>query len=186
MRDEQPPEWLDFAAIKQQADPVQVLDALGLYDGLIEQDDELIGWCPMGTRKHGKRDSFHVYLNKKTFKCFACKQRGSLLDLVARVREVPLREAAEHLLAINNGTVLSPEPADRMEQLADDLSLQQQERIAASVVGDLLSDELRVTLSLFEAVQMVKAKERHPKRLVVIDLDALAALQELAHSDGEL
>ena len=89
-------EWLDFKAIKETADPHKVLSHYHLLEHLEERGAELVGWCPFGS-EHGKDDSFSVNVEKRVFKCFACKARGSLLDLVAKLENATLREAAQTL-----------------------------------------------------------------------------------------
>ena len=96
--------WLDFEAIKASATVEGVLAHYGLLERLTRAGDELTGWCPLGTKQHGKKDSFAFNVAKKTFQCFACKQRGSVLDFVAKYQGVHLRESAEALQAIMAGT----------------------------------------------------------------------------------
>lgn len=86
--------WLDFKAIKEKADVRAVLSEFGLLEHLEERGAELVGWCPFGD-EHGKKDSFSFNAEKKTFQCFACKARGSLLDFVAKFQNVDLRVAAQ-------------------------------------------------------------------------------------------
>jgi hypothetical protein len=91
--------WLDFKAIKERADARAVLSHFGLLEHLEERGAELTGWCPFGD-EHGKKDSFSMNVEKKTFQCFACKARGSLLDFVAKFENVDLREAAQMVQSI--------------------------------------------------------------------------------------
>lgn len=92
--DDQNP-WIDFKQIKESADVESVLERCGVLDGLQRQGAELFGWCPLGkSDQHGKADSFAFNTQKKTFQCFACKARGSILDFVSRLQGVGLREAA--------------------------------------------------------------------------------------------
>lgn len=86
--------WLDFKAIKERADVRAVLSEFGLLEHMEERGAELVGWCPFGD-EHGKKDSFSFNAEKKTFQCFACKARGSLLDFVAKFQNVDLRVAAQ-------------------------------------------------------------------------------------------
>lgn len=86
--------WLDFKAIKEKADVRAVLSEFGLLEHLEAHGAELVGWCPFGD-EHGKKDSFSFNAEKKTFQCFACKARGSLLDFVAKFQNVDLRMAAQ-------------------------------------------------------------------------------------------
>ena len=100
--------WLDFEAIKASAAVEDVLAHYGLLERLTQSGDELTGWCPLGTKQHGKKDSFAFNVAKKTFQCFACKQRGSVLDFVAKYQGLHLRESAEALVAIMAGTANDP------------------------------------------------------------------------------
>ena len=111
--------WLDFEAIKANVDVIAVLSYYGLLGRLEQRTDELVGWCPMGTKKHGKKDSFNFNVKKKTFKCFACKQHGSALDFVAKYQNLHLREAAEILVMISDGTApKAPLPRDDSGELS--------------------------------------------------------------------
>lgn len=108
--------WLDFEAIKASATAEGVLAHYRLLDRLTRAGDELTGWCPLGTKQHGKKDSFAFNVAKKTFQCFACKQRGSVLDFVAKYQGLHLRESAEALHAIMAGTAGdAPTPRDSPE-----------------------------------------------------------------------
>ena len=108
--------WLDFEAIKASATVEEVLAHYGLLERLTRAGDELTGWCPLGTKQHGKKDSFAFNVAKKTFQCFACKQRGSVLDFVAKYQGLHLRESAEALQAIMAGTAGdAPTPRDTPE-----------------------------------------------------------------------
>jgi hypothetical protein len=108
--------WLDFEAIKASATVEDVLAHYGLLERLVRSGDELTGWCPLGTKQHGKKDSFAFNVAKKTFQCFACKQRGSVLDFVAKYQGIHLRESAEALQAIMAGTASqAPTPRDNPE-----------------------------------------------------------------------
>ena len=96
--------WLDFKAIKEKSDARAVLSQCELLEHLEERGAELSGWCPFGD-EHGKKDSFSMNVEKKTFQCFACKARGSLLDFVAKFRNIDLREAAQWVASMGGGAV---------------------------------------------------------------------------------
>ena len=114
--------WLDFEAIKISAEVVVVLDHYGLLARMKPQGDELVGWCPFGTKTHGKKDSFNFNKKKKTFKCFACKQHGSILDFVAKYQGLHLRESAEILVQIMDGkAVCTRPPRDDSEESPDSI-----------------------------------------------------------------
>jgi len=92
-------EYLDFAKIKADASVKVILASLGLLDNLTLKGEELVGECMLGDEPHGKSDSFAFNTRKKTFQCFACKQRGSVLDFVAKYAKdgCTLREGAEYV-----------------------------------------------------------------------------------------
>ena len=114
--------WLDFETIKANADVTAVLTYYGLIVRLEQRTNEFVGWCPMGTKKHGKKDSFNFNVQKKTFKCFACKQHGSTLDFVAKYQNLHLREAAEVLVMIHDGTAPeAPPPREDSEELPNSI-----------------------------------------------------------------
>ena len=96
---DKPEGWLDFKEVKAKASMPVVLKYLKLSEHLEKKEDEWIGFCPFHPEK-GKADSFHVSESKKAFHCFACKRKGSVLDLVQlllayRGESLTLREAAE-------------------------------------------------------------------------------------------
>lgn len=84
--------WIDFRAVKEQADFRQVLERYGL--DLKERGDELVGLCPF---HRDTKPSFRVNLEKKVFHCFGCSAKGNILDFVARKEGVTIRAAAELL-----------------------------------------------------------------------------------------
>lgn len=112
---------LVFSDVKAATDVETVLDYLGLLDGLTERGEELVGWCPVGTKKHGKKDSFAINPEKKAFQCFACKAKGSILDLVAAVQRLHIRDAADLVDQINNGNLIEvQETAANNEEKGED------------------------------------------------------------------
>lgn len=114
--------WLNFDEIKANADVITVLNHYGLLDKLEQRTNEFVGWCPLGTKTHGKKDSFNFNVKKKTFKCFACKQHGSTLDFVAKYQRLHLRESAEVLAMINNGNApVAQTPQDYLEDVPDSI-----------------------------------------------------------------
>lgn len=96
--------WLDFRSIKENADVHFVLSEFALLQHLEEKGAELVGCCPFG--QHGKKDSFSFNVEKKTFQCFSCKKKGSVLDFVQQFvafrdkRPCGLREAGQLLVAM--------------------------------------------------------------------------------------
>jgi hypothetical protein len=92
-------DWIDFKEIKARADVHPVLERFGILEHLEERGAELVGWCPFG-KEHGKADSFAFNVEKRSFQCFACKARGSVLDFIGKYRGVGLRDAAKIALDI--------------------------------------------------------------------------------------
>ena len=85
-------EWVDFRAVKQAVSFEQVLAHYDLtFTG---SGRELRGRCPFHT---DRKPSMRVNLDKKVFHCFGCQAKGNILDFVAALEEVPLREAALRL-----------------------------------------------------------------------------------------
>lgn len=114
--------WLEFDKVKANADVATILSYYGLIERLERRTNEFVGWCPLGTKKHGKKDSFNFKIEKKSFKCFACKQHGSTIDFVAKYQGLHLRESAEILVMIHDGNApKAPLPRNDFEELPDSL-----------------------------------------------------------------
>jgi CHC2 zinc finger len=101
--------WIDFQSIKDAADVERVLDHCGILEHLERRGDELVGWCPLGD-EHGKADSFAFNVAKKSFQCFACKARGSILDFMRKYKESDLRTAATAIQEIMGAEGKAPSP----------------------------------------------------------------------------
>lgn len=106
-------DWLDFKSIKAKLDVKPVLERYGILEHLEERGTEWIGWCPLG-REHGKGDSFAFNVEKRSFQCFACKARGSVLDFIAKYEDIGLREAAKIALGILGEEPEAPERKPEM------------------------------------------------------------------------
>jgi DNA primase len=65
------------------------LDHLGITN-LKREGEEMRGPCPICSK--GPR-SFAVNTGKNQFHCFACKAKGSVIDLVAKITKCDAREA---------------------------------------------------------------------------------------------
>ena len=104
-------DWLDFKAIKDGANVEAVLEHLGLKEHLKAHGMERVGWCPFGS-EHGKKDSFSVNVEKKNFQCFVCKARGSVIDLVAKMKNVNLRESATMIAMMSDGKASEPQKSE--------------------------------------------------------------------------
>ena len=87
--------FIDFAEIKATVSMEQVLDHLGLLEGLRQRGDQLVGVCPIHEgSNHGQ---FNVSTSKNVFHCFGCKKSGNLLDFVKAFEDCSVREAGERL-----------------------------------------------------------------------------------------
>src|SRR5438093_6333050 len=90
--------WVDFKTIKDRVSVEQVLAHYGI-NWLRRSGDELRGKCPIHPNAEGER-SFHVNLTKNLFHCFSCGAKGSgVLELVAALEKVSIRQAALKLQA---------------------------------------------------------------------------------------
>lgn len=87
-------EWVDFKAVKAAVTMQMVLDHYGIT-GLKQSGDELRGACPIHKGAAGSRQ-FTVNLTKNAFQCFfdGCKERGNVLDFVAKIEGCSVRDAA--------------------------------------------------------------------------------------------
>src|SRR5438128_15024 len=86
-------QWVDFKAIKQAVTIKAVLDHYGIK--LKNSGKELRGKCPI---HQGEGDnSFHVNTDKNAFHCFSCQAKGNVLDFVAAMEKVSIRDAGLRL-----------------------------------------------------------------------------------------
>ena len=84
-------EWVSFAEVKQRVSLADVLARYGLLGTFKQRGDGLVGLCPF----HRERTpSCHISLAKNAFQCFGCKRRGNVLDFVALMEHVGVRQAA--------------------------------------------------------------------------------------------
>lgn len=86
--------WLSFAAVKQGVRMEAVLRHYQLQ-GLAGHGGRYRGRCPL--HQGEGRESFHVDVQRKIFHCFSCGAGGDVLDLVARLEQCTVREAAGRL-----------------------------------------------------------------------------------------
>jgi DNA primase len=86
--------WVDFREVKQKVSMRMVLDHYGVT-GLKAVGDSLRGKCPLHEGE-GVR-TFQASLTKNIFHCFSCKAGGNVLDFVAAMDKVSVREAAVKL-----------------------------------------------------------------------------------------
>lgn len=85
--------WVDFAQVKNTVSLGRVLQDYGIWEKLRGSGrDHYRGRCPI----HGGegQDAFHGDLRKNLFHCFSCGAGGNVRDLVARLEQCSVREAA--------------------------------------------------------------------------------------------
>ena len=161
--DDQKP-WIDFKQIKESADVEAVLERCGVLDGLQLQGAELVGWCPLGkSDQHGKADSFSFNTQKKTFQCFACKARGSILDFVSRLQGVGLREAATFVQGAVQPDVKSAETAPTTEEVA----------LPRELDGEGGSVNLIELMTLDECLRRIQTSALKPQNIRCLDVSTL-------------
>lgn len=186
-------DWLDFKSIKAKIAVKPVLEHYEILEHLEERGAELIGWCPFG-KEHGKGDSFSFNTEKKSFQCFACKARGSVLDFIGKYEGLSLREAAKVALGIlgEEGTEDAPAEAKGRpygkapgREAKRPAARRPKTRPAATTCGDTGKDDGNPALFSWDrALFLVQAQLLNPARLVVLDIDALEASAKTG-SDSE-
>ena len=80
---------IDFRAIKDQARFETVLAVFGLETR--GYGDERMTWCPF---HDDGSPSCSINLEKKVFHCFACGEKGTILDFVAKMEQIEIFESA--------------------------------------------------------------------------------------------
>jgi hypothetical protein len=181
-------DWLDFKEIKARAQVRPVLDRFGILGHLEERGSELVGWCPFG-REHGKGDSFSFNVEKRSFQCFSCKSRGSVLDFVAKHQGVNLREAAKIVLDIM-GEGGAAKPAEEQQPETKGRPYGQPDGPAPRRPDTPKREETRGDAGLIfswdHAQFLIEAGMLDPARVVVLDADALEAfLRKAPPPEGE-
>lgn len=84
--------FVDFKALKERVSIEDVLRSYGLLEELKRSNDTLSGRCPI--HKGTSTTSFKVSLSRNIWNCFGPCQGGNILDLVAQLEHVEIREAA--------------------------------------------------------------------------------------------
>lgn len=85
--------WVNFKQIKTEVSMEKILERYGLLSGLKKKGNNLVGPCPI--HKGNNPTQFHASLEKNNFNCFGnCKSGGNILDLVSKIEDVDIREAA--------------------------------------------------------------------------------------------
>lgn len=94
-----PPNFVDFAALRDQVGMEQVLTSIGFLGELRGGAHQRRGRCPLHTSPGDRRRTFSVNLRKNVFQCFDpnCAAHGNVLDFWATLHRLPLVEAARHL-----------------------------------------------------------------------------------------
>lgn len=183
-------DWIDFKAIKIKTEVRPVLEYFGILEHLKPHGQELVGWCPFG-KEHGKEDSFAFNADKKSFQCFSCKARGSVLDFIAKLRGVTLREAAKVALEILGEREAEKETgqAKKTEKgrpygkpnPSPHSEAKQPER-PKETKRPKTKEKHTGKLSVFtwsHAEFLIQAHKLDPSRLVVLDMNALEGLMKI-------
>ena len=87
-------EWVNFKEIKEKVPMKDILDHYELLKGLQRKGNELKGFCPIHDEKRYNKDAFCANTVKNNWHCFSCGASGNILDFVAAMEEVNVREAA--------------------------------------------------------------------------------------------
>lgn len=160
--------WLDFKAIKASVEPYKVLSHFHLLEHLEERGSELVGWCPFGD-EHGKDDSFSVNVEKKAFQCFACKARGSLLDLVAKLQDATLREAA-HTLSVIMGAGEEVEAKKSGRPYGKQSSAVKADQGSVQETAGEATEDIPAVMSMTVASRLIIGNKLDPAFLLVVDM----------------
>ena len=122
--------WTNFAEVKATISLHRVLEDYGILERLRRSGkDQYRGACPI--HQGEGRDAFHANLRKNAFHCFSCGAGGNVLDLVARLEQCSLREAALRLQRRYLAAVGFPDPPRRQEPSRGQLVTKKRETNAA-------------------------------------------------------
>jgi DNA primase len=117
--------WVDFKAVKAAVSITMVLDHYGV-NWLRKEKGELVGRCPIH-KGEGSR-TFHANPEKNAFNCFSCKAKGNVLDFVAAMEQVGVREAALRITSWFSISVPNSEPQNTAaKKTADSLPPKREE-----------------------------------------------------------
>ncbi|MBA7513764.1 DNA primase [subsurface metagenome] len=86
-------EWVNFKDIKEKVSIEELLSHYNLLEGLRRKGNELIGYCPIHNKNHFNKNSFSVNTEKNIWHCFSCDAGGNILDFVAFMEDVDIRQA---------------------------------------------------------------------------------------------
>lgn len=86
--------WVDFQKVKEQVSIGMILEQYRILDEFKRKEDKLTGKCPL--HEGSNSSQFSVSLSKNVFHCFSsnCRAKGNVLDFVAYMEKVSIREAA--------------------------------------------------------------------------------------------
>jgi DNA primase len=87
--------WVSYAAVKGAVPIERVLERLG-HSFTRKPGGRIEATCPIHKGTHARQ--FKTTTNGRGFKCFACGAKGNVLDLVATLEGVEIREAALRLV----------------------------------------------------------------------------------------
>jgi len=79
--------------IKEKVGMEDILEHYELLKSLKKRNDELVGFCPIHDEKHYNKNSFCVSTVKNNWHCFSCGAGGNILDFVAAMENVKIRQA---------------------------------------------------------------------------------------------
>jgi len=87
--------WVSYAAVKDAVPIERLLERIG-HAFTRRSDGRIEATCPIHKGTHARQ--FKTTANGRGFKCFACGAKGNVLDLVAALEGVEIREAALRLV----------------------------------------------------------------------------------------
>ncbi len=148
---------VDFKAVKALATFAAVLSYYGLQDDFEQRGDTLVGRCTLGKKPHGKKDSLVINTDKETFKCFACRKRGSVIDFVRFIEGMELVEAAKKTMEIMEPGQDQEPDSEQQEDVAYQSAFMRYDEAADKIINGEVSED----------------------DLIVIDLSTLQFLREL-------
>ncbi len=87
--------WVDFKAVKEKVGMMDILKHYGILNDLQpKKNGELTGYCPIHDENRYNKNSFCCNIKKNNWRCFACGAGGNILDFVAQMEEVDIRQGA--------------------------------------------------------------------------------------------
>lgn len=85
--------WVNYSEIKEKVTLAQVLERYGILAGLKKSGSNLVGVCPIHQGSNPRQ--FSVTLERNIWHCFGnCKGGGGVMEFVAGMEKVELRQAA--------------------------------------------------------------------------------------------